>query len=433
VTSNGRWQSAVHDSSQVQTNFLLRSLDRVYLFLLSTVALFLTVMWFMCMDPARFIELMTKNPAMFIDFCKVYGLSKMVYAGSGNFVYMPAAQHAYLKAFIPAACFEAFVFLPYPPFIYALFLPFAVLPMVPSYALWTISTAVLGIGSVLYLRTYESKSDTGMERLFLVMLLCSSVFFFNNFILGQTAWLMIALLSIFFVSLVRNDDTICGVILGLCTIKFQFLLLLGTPLLVLRKWRAIFIGAIIFIGFVFIALFSIGVKNVLDYPAVLSVQEVLHPNIPLMINLRGLLFVISPRTDHFNAACCGITGALCIFFLWMKARTRQQKWNAISLSTLAYLVFSPHVFVYDGMALAIPVTLTLQRLSLFEFMKVQDVGLKIRLLLLATFPLAGWAAYFCGNQPLGRTLLCVNLALLALGLKAYVGTFPKRNPSSLDR
>lgn len=419
----------MHESSQVQTNFLLRVFDSVYLFILSAVALFLIIMWLMCMEPGRFTELMTQNGAMFIDFCKVYGLSKMVYAGQGHHIYQAAAQYDFLKNFIPIHSFAAFVFLPYPPFVYALFGPFAALPMVPAYGVWTISTTVLGLCSLLYLRMQASKSDTRAERVFLIALFCSSVFFFNNFFLGQTAWLITALTCVFFAGLMRNNDTVCGVILGICTIKFQFLLLLGTPLLVLRKWRAIFIGATISVVFLLVAVLSIGLKNVMNYPAVLSVQELLHPNIPMMINLRGFLFTVSPDTDHLNAFCCGIMAVLCIFFLWCTARTRQQKWRAISLSTLAYLVFSPHAFVYDGLLLAVPVAVTLQRLSLFGFTQVRGWNLKLRSFLLCTFPVLGWIAYVGGNECLGRVLLCLNLLLLVLGFMEYVGTRPERSRS----
>lgn len=419
----------MQETNQAPTNLFSRLFDLLYMFLLAAVALFLNIMWFMCMEPARFIELMKQNAAMFIDFFKVYGLSKMVYAGLGSEVYLPAAQYAFLKNLIPARNFEAFVFLPYPPFVYALFGPFAALPMVPAYAVWSMATAALGLLSLLYLRMQVVKNDSRSERLLLLFLFLSSVFHFNNFFLGQAAWLITGLTCLFFVALMRDDDTACGVLLGLCTIKFQFLLLLGTPLLVMRKWRAIITGGLVSTVFLFLAVFSIGLKNVLNYPAVLSVQELLHPNIPMMINLRGFLFVASPATDHLNALCCGIMAVVCIFSFWMSARSRQQKWKAISLSTVAYLVFSPHAFVYDGLLLAVPTAITLQRLSLSKLLQMQKRSLKLFSLTLCVIPVVSWVAYFGGNEVLGRVILCANIFLLIVGLVDYLGTFPTRQAS----
>jgi Glycosyltransferase family 87 len=426
----GRLLKALKKESESTPYILQTFLDNISLFLLGGCSTFLLIMWVMCLDGSRFTELMNQNGSMFIDFCKVYGLSKMVYAGLGFAVYDPVAQKIFLHDLIPAHSFAAFAFLPYPPFVYALFGVFSALSLVPAYGAWTAFTLLVGLCCISYLRLQVSKKDTSTQKLLLLTLFMCSVFNFNNFFLGQAAWLMTGLTCLFFAALMRRNDTICGVTLGLCSIKFQFLLLLAAPLLVLKRWRALYIGIVIVLLFLVVAVGSIGIKNVLNYPNILNVQEILHPNIPMMINLRGFLFTISPGTDHLNAVLSGIFALLAIFGVWSSARTSAQQRLAIPISTILYLVFSPHVFVYDGLLLAVPTAINLKPMSLMSVFGPHRWNLKLRALLLCAFPIIGWLAYLGGNACLGRVLLCFNLLLLFFSLVEYFDYFAVLKRSS---
>lgn len=381
--------------------------------------------------------MMQKNSASFVDFCKIYGLSKMILVGHASDIYNGTERLKVISTLIPEVGVDQFNFLPYPPFAYILFLPIASLPLIPAYGLWCSITLIFGLSGILVLRRFIAPGDQWQTSLLCLLLVSSSVCCLNNMLLGQSAWLMLGLICFYFVSLAKNLRVTCGVLVAICTIKFQFLLLVLVPLLVQRNWKALFTAFAIVTCFVVTTVSLLGVDTVRQYPALLAMQERDFPLLSLQINFRGLLYSLFPQIDHATTIVMSLAGFGFIAWLWVESKNQTKLFHAMSLSTLAYLICSPHVFFYDGLLLAIPILVNLgaQKApivaqidaeagpdngpsSLQPTISLHHLYLWQKMLLLSSTML-GWLGYCIGNWWLARTILCIATTLAVIELKIY--------------
>jgi hypothetical protein len=407
---------------------MTRLLNKGYLLVVVALAACSTLIWVLCLDPAQFAKMMAQNGASFIDFLKVYSIAKMILAGQGQLIYDPQARSAFLvgEGFSNAAV-DYFKFLPYPPFVYPLFIPFALLPRVIAYATWLLLSFAVAFFGLQSFRKQLGKSDSASELLLAFSLLVGSVFFFNNYLLGQSACMLVGLAAIFFVAFLRKNDTVCGIAVGLSTIKFQFLLLLGAPLLMHFRWRAMLVAALVESLFGASAFFSIGAHNLALYPQVLNVQEILHPNIPLMINVRGVLYSLLPNSDRLQETVSAVAAVVFNCLLWFSSKRPEQVKYAICLASLSYVILGPHVFVYDGLLLALPLFTILPEFSLSGVLKLADHRKRLQCILLLASPFLEWFGYWRSNELLARIVLIMNLALFCLIFVDWITTMSDSN------
>ena len=410
---------------------MTKLLDKGYLFVVVALAACSALMWVLCLDPNQFAKMMAKNGASFIDFLKVYSIAQMILAGQGSLVYDESARSAFLSgAGLSSSAIDYFKFLPYPPFVYPLFLPFALLPRIVAYAVWLLLSFAVAFWGLKSLRRELGKDDSPSQLLLAFSVLVGSVFFFNNYLLGQSACLLLGLAAIFFVAFQKRNDTICGIAIALSTIKFQFLLLLGAPLLMHFRWRAILVALIVESLLIGAAFFSLGAHNLAIYPQVLSVQEALHPNIPLMINLRGALYSLSPDSDRLQETVSALVAVAFSCVLWFLSKRPEQLKYAVSLASLSYVIFGPHVFVYDGLLLALSLFTLVPEFSVVSVLKLGEKRKKLQCILLLASPFLEWIGYSRSNELLARIVLLLNLTLFCLIFIDWLKTLSISNANS---
>lgn len=408
-------------------------LNKGYLFAVLAIAACSTAMLVLCLDETRFAQMSAQNGASFIDFLKVYWLAKMVLAGQGRYVYDESARTAFLSSQnVSKAAIEYFKFLPYPPFLYPLFIPFALLPRIQAFGGWLLSSFAVAFAGLFYLRKQIAKTDTASELLLAYALLIGSVFFFNNYWLGQSACLLVGLAAFFFAAFMRKNDTVCGIAIAFSTVKFQFLLLLGAPLLMHFRWRAMLVAALVESVFVSFAILALGVHNLTIYPQVLNVQELLHPNIPLMINLRGALYELLPSSDRLQETLSAIVAVIFNCTLWFFSKKTAQIKYAICLASLSYVILGPHVFVYDGLLLALSIFAIVPEFSVSGVLKLTNARKKLQCLLLLASPFLEWLGYFRSNEFLARLVLLMNATLFVLIFMDWLQTLPKPKSQNLQ-
>src|ERR1700733_581326 len=195
------------------------------------------------LNPDKFHALITKNPNMFVDFVKLYAGAKIIAGGQGQMVYDAAIQAKWMNECAAPAHYNVLKYIQYPPYDFILATPLMVLPLISSFAVWTIVTMLIGFAGMYYLRQVTGKSLTVIEACTLAFLYAGSLFSFNSIILGQTAWLMLGIVCVFFGALIK------------------------------KMWKAIAVAALLEIVLLALGIGGVGWDNVLKYPQILAHAE----------------------------------------------------------------------------------------------------------------------------------------------------------------
>jgi hypothetical protein len=320
------------------------------------------------------------------------------------------------------AHYDLVKFIQYPPFDFALAAPLTVLPLISSYAVWTLATMLAGLGGLLYLRRVSGKSMTMIEVGSVTLLYAGSLFSFNSIILGQTAWLLLAVVCIFFAALLENRQILCGLAIALSTIKPQLLMLLAPPLLIRKMWVSIAVAGALELILLGLSVGTVGWDNVIKYPQILvhAESDLFGRDNERMVSVRGLTSILFGGSGGFLVSVISVVVAVALMcWVWWKADARPSQFRAISISTLVFLIFSPHSFLYDCLLLAIPTVLLLAETTLSGALLDQSVSRKIWGVSLMLTPSLLLVPYFFLHPETWASLLllALNIALLISWLK----------------
>ena len=359
---------------------------------------------------------------MFIDFVKLYAGAKIVAAGHGHQIYDAGVQSQWMNDVVSPSHYDAAKYIQYPPYDFALATPLTVLPLISSYAVWTIATMLLGLAAMVYLRGVSGHSLSLIGMGTLALLYVGSLFSFNSIILGQTAWLMLAIVCIFFAAMLKKREFLCGLTIVASTIKPQLLLLLAPPLLVRKMWRSVALAMVLEVVLLALAAGTVGWENVVLYPQILAHAEsdLYGRDNERMVSIRGLTSALFGGSAGFVISLGSVAIALAlIIWFWRQADDRLSQFRAISLSVLIFLILSPHSFLYDCLLLAVPTILLVPETSLSGAFAQRPLSKKSRSILLMFGPSLVWLPYMCLHPEVwaSRFLLATNIAVFALWLK----------------
>lgn len=398
-------------------------LDLTYLLIVLAFASGVAWMFATCTQADQFHTLIMRNQNMFIDFVKFYTSAKMVLAGAGPTIYDQNVQFAWLNKIVAPASLKELNAIYYPPYCFALMVPFSFVSLRESFSLWITTTTLVGLTGIYFLRRAAGIKITPWDFCLIALLSFGSLPCLSSILVGQTGWLMLGIIALFFATFLTRRDIACGIILALSTIKPQFLLLMALPVAVKLRWKIVLVAAIVELLLLLLAGSSIGWPAVLNYPHILSSTETNHNQVgynpQLMTNLRGLysLFV-PPSLTVPLALATSLTGVLSIAWLWFTARTKEQEFVAVSLTVLLYLLFTPHAYLYDCIILTIPLVLTARQVS-FGWIFEQSGWRKFWFILLLTVPVLTWAPYLVSPLMGTKATTFATLILLVVGLLAY--------------
>jgi len=377
-----------------------------------------------------------KNSMLMIDFVKLYSGSAIVAKGEGEGLYDPYCQLAAMNRVVSPNSYPAPRYIQYPPYDFVLASPLTLLPFPTAYSLWCISTLLFGLAGVFYLRNLSGGSFSVLENLSIILIYYNSLFSMDAIMIGQTAWFMLGIVSIFYGAFLARRDYLAGGMLALSTVKPQFLFcLLPLPLLE-KRWRTLLVAFVIEIVFLIVSVWTVGWHNVIQYPNYLKTAEahMFGNDNEYMTCLRGFLTVLLGRELGFYVSlACVLIGVSIIIYSW---HSNKRIYNGtagntgykltISAMMLVYLVFSPHTFVYDCLLLAVPAVLLLDEFSLEGALKAKGMERWWRMLLFL-LPIISWLPHFAHRKLTDRMILTANLWLLA-----YLLIFLRKQEDSLS-
>jgi hypothetical protein len=374
--------------------------------------------WIYSLQPTTFFEQSATNSAVFEDFIKTYVLGKLILIGQGYRAYDPAVQVEYFHQVAPLSHLSVSDYINYVPFFGAIMAPLASLPLVSAFALWSVGTRLFGLLALVALKRELAQSLPWSHFVVIVLLYLSSTFSGVDLLLGQTGWINMALLCLYFAWFMRGDEIKAGICLALGTFKPQYLLLTAIPALVQRRYRLLMVSFLAELFLLGLSIVTVGYTNVLNYPHnLLWAEKKYVSNCAVeMVSLMALVWEALRGQSTIIGISLFFLGVALTAYLWKKAQTRDDQIRAIALSCMVYLAFSLHAFLYDALVWVIPTILTVKRCDLASITEEQSAAQKIWTLVLLAAPLFLWGVYLHSPLMASRWFVFINAVMLTLGL-----------------
>lgn len=294
------------------------------------------------------------------DFSSFYAAGKLVITGNGQSLYNLDAQSRAQEEFRHGEADRAGT-LPFghPPFELLVFAPFAALPYAIAFALWYLANLGLLLGSIFVLRDHVPLIR---DRFALVLVIVGCFYpAVVTIVQGQDSILLLFLFALFYVRLKERHDLGAGLVLALCTFKFQLVFPALVAVSAARRWKALQGFTAGCAGLVILSIPIVGLKGLLDYPRFLVEYANLPPEVAAvypdqMPNLRGVLALV-PVTNLRPALFALIFVVLMVALAFVFSRVRRSS-EALQLAYAAcvsVIVFvSYHLNVHDVVLMILP-------------------------------------------------------------------------------
>ena len=289
------------------------------------------------------------------DYIQFYAAGNTILAGDGaqlyDFEYQKQLQTSITGQQVDSL--HAFIT---PPFLAWLYLPFALLPYLPSFLLWSaFSLAIL----------YLSFIWLGLDRPALKYLYALSFFpVFASISFGQNSLLSLGLLSLSYFLWQKDNKLYAGLAASLLLYKPQ--LILGVGLLWLLSWRRDWKSLLgLSLGGALLYLLSC---NFL--PQAHAEYQLLSRNLfPLLMefegfpiwhahNVRAFILLLFPGLTSLSYIVWGLISLLGIFgFFRIWKNYREMKPIMFAAAICLTVLITPHAMIYDWVLLLIPAVL----------------------------------------------------------------------------
>lgn len=330
-----------------------------------------------------------------IDFVVFWSAGYLALHGNAAAAYDWATVGAFQYQVV-GNTFQAYPWV-YPPTFLLAVAPFALIPFIPACLTWLALT----------LSAYLAALYAIVPRRLTPLLALASPPVLWNAVPAQNGFLTAALLAGSLVFL-ESRPVLAGVFLGLLAYKPQFGLLFPLVFLVTGRWRVVGVAALTVLaaaGASYLAFGAGAWENFLSsgpattdavFSGALVPWSKLQSVYSLVRWLGGGVGVASAA--HIAVA---LTTALIVCAIWLRPLAYPIKAAALSAGTL---IITPRLFVYDMVAIAVPVAFLVQAALTSGFLRGERsalVGIGFALLLL------GW-----GVAPLGWLLLLGLMALI---------------------
>lgn len=278
------------------------------------------------------------------DFLSFWAAGRLALQGQAASAYDIARHHAVEMEAIPAVHLLPF---PYPPFVLALFAPFAIFPFWLAFAAWVaVTAAVYGLASRRWIEVRFSLAQAAAAA---------------NFITGQNGFLTSGIF-IGGTSLLASRPFAAGAVLGLLSFKPQLALLLPVALLAGREWRAIAGGIASSLALVALGLLLFGAGTYWSFLALLPhfsdwLSAGRWPWGELASPFALLRWFGVPKTPALI-----VHGFVALGAAALTARAWALKLDQrTAILAAATLLVPPYLFTYDALLLTLPLAALLRR------------------------------------------------------------------------
>jgi hypothetical protein len=286
------------------------------------------------------------------DFVQYYTQGWLALHGAGNVLYDPAALHAAQAALVPALAHLHFPAV-YPPQAGPLFAPLALMPYSVASALWMSASALAYFFFIS--RTARHTRHLRSDRLLLWVAAISFPPFWYLILFRQNSIILLIAMGVGVRLLERGRPALAGFALGFLALKPQF----GIPFAVLALYRRDVllvvgaIGSVLLQGVMAVAVFGADVITnfVRNIPVVIASANHIEPFLYKSLSLRTVSRLLpSPIGEGLWAIVC----ILVLVAMVRVCRTQVPVRLYMAVVILASVLVNPHVYVYDGVVLALP-------------------------------------------------------------------------------
>lgn len=308
------------------------------------------------------------------DFSAFYTAGKIVQEGQGRQLYDLALQAAVQRTINPAGFSQRGALLPYnhPPFEALAFFPLAHLSYLGAYVAWVAIN--LGLLAIVIALLRKSLPILGKQPLYLWLLACFSFTpIFIALMQGQDSIVLLFCDCMAFLALRRKADFQAGIWLGLGLFKFQLVLPLVFPFLLLKQWRVLGGFASAAVALTLIGLPVAGWQGTLAYPRYIWALE--HDTklrslvgSEMTPNLHGLISSFLPaRYSKLSLLVLLIVSAgvlAAITLIWHRAlhANLARRQLAFAAALIAAVLLSYHSWIHDLSILFLAVLLIAEAL-----------------------------------------------------------------------
>lgn len=301
------------------------------------------------------------------DFVVVYSGAVLARqsAETGVSIYDSVAQTNIVKELVAPVVPQLPFSLQYPPYVFALIKPLAQVNITHAWFIWTaLSLSCLAL-SVYFLTASRFKSKVG--RLFVLLAVLASYPCWLGIRIGQTCFLLLLGLSIFWIFLRAGKFFYAGCATALCLIKVQYAPILIVVGIVQGRLKYLWGLVLAATGLFLISVVGVGWNNTVAYLNWLANGEmnrvIAGVDALVMQNIRGELTLITASdTSAIRWLSVAFLGAatLAAAFLWSRVpaktgddgRTTFDVYAAFTV--FAMLIASPHTHSQDYVIAVLP-------------------------------------------------------------------------------
>jgi len=326
--------------------------------------------------------ILQKEPTAFQDFFKYYACGEMVLSQPGQNPYAPELQTRVLKEITSSVCVKGGANkneLPsqylyptdYPPFVYPIMAPLALLAPQQGLACWWLLSFSMLIGA-----TFISTEQNKMRTALIVLGTLACVEAWRAVGMGQTTFFILSFLYLFTFSFLKNNDIACSIALVFTMLKVQYAPFLLVPLLARKCWRILLIaGLLLFFSIVFTGL-VMGPAIFSNYFSSLGQIESGDPFMSSMICAKGILsYFLSGQILTMVVLGILILALVILWLFWTKANTPEKQAWTFALTICFALLASPHTQSYDVILLSAAAILTLPRGNLIGNRNISPINI----------------------------------------------------------
>lgn len=409
-----------HFKNLVKNGFMILYLVLLFAMLKESLALI-----FSLLNKGELLVNWKNGDLEFADYILYYMSGQMATSKDAHSVYDPAMQLKYFNHLISPGTVPKPFFMQSVPFTFILVIPLTLLPITQSYIAWFAVTAVFGAATVfLWYRLFGSGTISAL------IAICSTAASYPAMIgmrMGQQCWNIMGLLSLYFLSLYKRWDFLCGFLLSIISFKPHYALFCALPAVFNRRWNVIFVAALTEVSLLAVAGWFLGFENVLNYPAIVlhadSTGDFYGVNPHKMISMRLLCTLFLPEKIAMGSGfLIMILGLLVLSLIWFRTikgglkTAWEQRW-ALVLTVLLCIVASPHTHSYD-LAMLAPCAFTIIAREGKESDESKTLVFRVWRLILIVYPLLTWMLIWTASLSIslpfvGMLLINTILTILA--------------------
>jgi hypothetical protein len=325
------------------------------------------------------------------DFRAYYALGRIADSpDKANMMQREVQRDWYCRVSTPAgADCSDYSPIPYLPFFSLAWMPLAKLPINVSYVAWSVIGVIGFYLSVCALGFSRIPKSTVFAPILIAACALGSVPALRCLVLGQSAFVITALVALYYVCWIRRWDVTAGVIMALTTFKPQFLIYTLIPPVVKKRGVILLSFVITEVLLCGATIAVLGVKPLLEcFTATAKLGSTNWDQIWTMLSIISLYFYASHTVMMILWAITFGAGVVLLGWLWKRGSDT----NWLIAATVCTSLLISYSQLYDAILLAVPAVITLGAAGARNVFK-PDWRERLWWAILYVYPVCSWIVW----------------------------------------